>query len=47
MTNGPQTHDEMMQGFFFYTADDEHLDIRVDPKTGKEIAQEQTRADNR
>ena len=44
VTNGPQTHDEMMQGFFFYTDDTEHLDIRVDPKTGKEISKEQTRA---
>jgi thiol-disulfide isomerase/thioredoxin/mono/diheme cytochrome c family protein len=47
VTNGPQTHDEMMQGFLFYTDDAEHLDIRVDPKTGKEIPQEQTRADSR
>ena len=44
VTNGPQTHDEMMQGFFFYTDDAEHLNIRVDPKTGKEIVKEQTRA---
>ncbi len=44
VTNGPQTHDEMMQGFFFYTADNENLNIRVDPKTGKEIPQDQTRA---
>ena len=43
ITNGPQTHDEMMQGFFFYISDDEHLDVRVDPKTGKEIAKEETR----
>ena len=42
--NGPQTHDEMMQGFFFYTADSEHLEIHVDPKTGKELDREQTRA---
>jgi hypothetical protein len=44
VSNGPQTHDEMMQGFFFYTANDEKLNLRVDPKTGKEIPQEQTRA---
>jgi len=31
---GQQTHEEMMQGFFFYTADDEALNIAVDPKTG-------------
>ena len=42
--NGPQTHDEMMQGFFFYTADSENLDVRVDPKTGKELAKEQSAA---
>ena len=44
VANGPQTHNEMMQGFFFYTADDEHLDIQVDPKTGKEIPKEQAKA---
>ena len=38
--NGPQTHNEMMQGFFFYTDDAEHLNVRVDPKTGKEITTE-------
>jgi hypothetical protein len=32
--NGPQTHDEMMQGFFFYTDDAEHLDLAIDPHTG-------------
>lgn len=37
VTNGPQTHNEMMQGFFFYTDDSEKLDIRVDPKTGQEL----------
>jgi hypothetical protein len=47
VTNGPQTHDEMMQGFFFYTANDEHLNLRIDPKTGKQITEEQTRADNK
>ena len=38
--NGPQTHNEMMQGFFFYTDDAESLNVRVDPKTGKEILPE-------
>jgi hypothetical protein len=32
--NGPQTHNEMMYGFFFYTNADEKLGIKVDPKTG-------------
>lgn len=33
---GPQTHDEMFFGFFFYTDDAERLDVRVDPRTGRE-----------
>ncbi len=32
--NGPQTHQEMMYGFFFYTNADEKLGIKVDPKAG-------------
>ena len=32
--NGPQTHEEMMYGFFFYTNANEKLGIAVDPKTG-------------
>jgi hypothetical protein len=32
--DGPQTHDEMFFGFFFYTDDAESLDIHVDPATG-------------
>lgn len=32
--NGPQTHHEMMYGFFFYTEADEKLGLRIDPKTG-------------
>jgi hypothetical protein len=35
--NGPQTHDEMMQGFFFYTDDAEELDLQIDPATGRVI----------
>lgn len=35
--NGPQTHNEMMYGFFFYTHADEKLGVRVDPKTGVEV----------
>ena len=31
---GQQTFEEMMYGFFFYTEDDEYLNIEVDPKTG-------------
>ncbi|WP_254506817.1 redoxin family protein [Anatilimnocola floriformis] len=31
---GPQTVNEMMYGFFFYTADGEDLNLTIDPKTG-------------
>ncbi|MBI1831843.1 MAG: redoxin family protein, partial [Planctomycetes bacterium] len=34
--HGPQTHHEMMFGFFFYTNADEQLAITIDPKTGLE-----------
>jgi thiol-disulfide isomerase/thioredoxin len=42
--NGLQTHQEMMQGFFFYTDDSENLNIRVDPKTGEPIAEQKKAA---
>jgi len=32
--HGAQTFEEMMFGFFFYTADGEDLNLKVDPKTG-------------
>ena len=31
---GPQTHQEMMFGFFFYTNASEKLALKIDPKTG-------------
>lgn len=31
---GAQTYDEMMQGFMFYTRNDEDLNLLVDPETG-------------
>ncbi len=31
---GPQTVDEMMYGFFFYTLAGEDLNLRLDPRTG-------------
>ncbi|REK12059.1 MAG: alkyl hydroperoxide reductase [Planctomycetota bacterium] len=34
---GPQTIHEMMYGFVFYTHDDEHLNLHIDPKTGHVI----------
>lgn len=37
ITYGPQTVDEMCQGFIFYTHNDEDLGIQVDPATGWEI----------
>jgi hypothetical protein len=43
--NGPQTINEMMQGFFFYTVDSEDLNLEIDPKTGKEIKREARASD--
>lgn len=37
--NGPQTHHEMMYGFFFYTSASEKLGLKIDPKTGAKMAQ--------
>ena len=37
---GPQTKDEMMIGFFFYTDDSEDLNLRINPKTGRIIEEE-------
>ncbi len=34
---GPQTVDEMFNGFVFYVDNDEELEIRVDPKTGRKL----------
>jgi mono/diheme cytochrome c family protein len=34
---GDQTYEEMMFGFFFYTLDDENLDLEIDPATGHVI----------
>ena len=34
---GPQSVDEMFNGFVFYVDDDEQLNIKVDSKTGREI----------
>lgn len=31
---GPQSYDEMFNGYMFFTDDDEHLAVSVDPKTG-------------
>lgn len=41
--NGPQTHNEMMYGFFFYTDAAEHLALQIDPKTGTALKKEEKR----
>jgi hypothetical protein len=38
VTEGQQTFNEMMYGYVFYTADGEQLNLRIDPKTGRPIA---------
>jgi hypothetical protein len=35
--HGPQTVDEMMFGFFFYTVDGEDLQLAIDPKSGRQL----------
>ena len=35
--NGPQTHNEMMESFVFYTLDDENLNLTIDPGTGRVV----------
>ena len=35
--NGPQTHHEMMVGFFFYTDAHEKLHLAIDPATGQAL----------
>ena len=42
--HGPQTIHEMMFGFFFYTDDNEVLNLRIDPKSGR-VATAQPRVD--
>jgi len=32
--DGPQTYEEMMNGFFFYVDANERLGLSIDPKTG-------------
>lgn len=36
--DGPQTHHEMMYGFFFYSKTQEKLGLRIDSKTGHRMA---------
>lgn len=36
---GLQTYHEMMFGFFFFVLEDENLQLKVDPKTGKALGQ--------
>jgi hypothetical protein len=37
---GPQSHDEMFNGFVFFVADQESLNLAVDPRTGNPIVAE-------
>jgi hypothetical protein len=37
VTFGLQTNQEMMQGFMFYTDDAESLNLKIDPKSGREL----------
>jgi thiol-disulfide isomerase/thioredoxin/mono/diheme cytochrome c family protein len=41
--HGPQTHHEMMFGFFFYTNAAEQLGLYIDPKTGREQQKDEKR----
>ncbi|MBL9125652.1 MAG: redoxin family protein [Planctomycetaceae bacterium] len=36
--NGQQTFQEMMYGFFFFTDDTQHLDLEIDPATGRALS---------
>jgi hypothetical protein len=40
--HGPQTVEEMMFGFFFYTDANEDLNLNVDPKTGRAASSQST-----
>ncbi|GMW02540.1 MAG: hypothetical protein AMXMBFR84_36760 [Candidatus Hydrogenedentota bacterium] len=37
--DGPQTFEEMMYGFFFYTRDGENLNLAVNPETGESMGE--------
>lgn len=40
---GPQTYHEMMMGFFFYTRDNEDLNLNIDPQTGHVVKETASR----
>ncbi len=40
VVEGQQTFHEMMYGFVFYTHDDEHLNLHIDPQTGHVVKAE-------
>jgi len=44
---GQQTFDEMMNGFIFFTYDEENLNIEVDPKTGRPLKKESQQANDK
>ena len=43
---GAQTYDEMMNGFIFFTYDEENLNIAIDPKTGHEVKKPAAKQDD-
>lgn len=44
---GQQTFDEMMNGFIFFTYDDENLNIEIDPATGRPLKHDSASADDK
>jgi mono/diheme cytochrome c family protein len=43
---GAQTFDEMMNGFIFFTFDEENLNLEVDPATGRPVKQAASKEDD-
>ncbi len=41
---GDQSYDEMFNGFIFYVHDEDHLNLKIDPKTGHVLSQESAAA---
>lgn len=45
VTYGPQTVDEMFNGFYVYTRNDEDLNLRIDPNTGAALTEVAAKAE--
>ncbi len=43
VVEGQQTYHEMMYGFYFYTQDDENLNLTIDPQTGHVVNETESR----